>query len=117
MNNQQTHPVKDRRQWLRVLFMLLYAVVLYMTMWLMGVVVVVQLVFKMATGHTQSGVAHFARDLTTFINQMVRFLTYQTETRPYPFNPLSEPATSTVDDDFFTTDYEVVDDDNQHNPR
>lgn len=117
MNNQQTHPVKDRQQWLRLLFMLLYAVVLYMTMWIMGVVVLVQLIFKLATGNTQSGVTHFAADLTTFINQMVRFLTYQTEIRPYPFNPLNASPTSTNDDDVFTTDYEVVDDDNQHNPR
>lgn len=117
MNDQRTHPVKDRRQWLRLIFMLLYAIVLYLTMWVLGVVVLVQLVFKLATGNTQEDVAGFAEDLTTFINQIVCFLTYQTDTRPFPFNSLNESRASTADD-AYTADYTVIDDDeNQHNPR
>lgn len=118
MNTQQTHPIKDRQQWLRLVFMLLYAIVLNLTMWVLGVVVVVQLLFKLITGHTQAGVGRFAADLDRFISQIVRFLTYQSETRPFPFNPVNQSPASTVDEAVFTAEYDVVDDhNNQHNPR
>ncbi|AFJ02311.1 Glucose-1-phosphate thymidylyltransferase, long form [Methylophaga frappieri] len=75
---------------MRLLYMLLFGLVLYLALIVLVVVVVVQFVFALFTGGANAAIHGFSKDLTQYIHQLILFLTYQRERRPYPFNPLDD---------------------------
>ncbi|EMR13266.1 lipase [Methylophaga lonarensis MPL] len=106
-------------QWIRLLFMLAFAVVLYLLLMLLSVVVVVQLIFALFTGAANASVRTFSSKLAQYIQQIVLFLTYNIDNKPYPFSPID--AVSEVDDVIVVDDFEEVrdsdtNDDNRSTP-
>ncbi|KKN34082.1 hypothetical protein LCGC14_0797240 [marine sediment metagenome] len=91
-NETLKNNVSDKNQWMRILYMILFAIILYFTMMIVGLVVFVQLIFALVTGKPNSGVADFASDLTDYVHRIVGFLTYTHDKRPFPFNPWDEKA-------------------------
>lgn len=82
-------------QWSRLIYMLLFGVVLYLVMSVLTVVVVVQVILALVTGNTNDNIRQFSTDLARYINQIVLFLTYNEDTRPFPFTPwqsVTEPS-------------------------
>jgi uncharacterized protein DUF4389 len=75
-------------QWTRLLYMLLFGVILYFVMAVLCVVVVVQAVFSLVTGSANENIQEFSKDLSRYITQIVLFLTYNENEMPYPFKPL-----------------------------
>lgn len=75
-------------QWGRLLYMLLFGAVLYLVMAVLCLVVVVQAVFALVTGSTNENIQEFSKDLSRYITQIVFFLTYNENKKPYPFNSL-----------------------------
>lgn len=90
--------VFSKRQWLRILYMVLFAVVLYLVMMLVAVVVLVQALFALVTGKPNDDIGDFASDLSTYVYRIVAFLTYSDDRRPFPFNNWEEDESSTVED-------------------
>lgn len=71
--------------WLRVLFMVLFALILQVAAAIMWVVVVLQFLFSLFTGETNTRLRQFGHSLATFIYQTWQFLSYNSEEKPYPF--------------------------------
>jgi len=75
----------DKGTWLRVIYMILFAVIFNVAELVTGVVVVIQFLFKLVTGKANAQLQNFGQNLATYFQQMVGFLTYHTEDMPYPF--------------------------------
>ncbi len=78
--------------WLRLLYMVLFAVLLYFAGVVMVVVVVLQFLFALLSGHPNKNLRQFGESLSRYIFQALQFLTYSREEKPFPFSdwPTSE---------------------------
>jgi hypothetical protein len=93
--------LQDGNQWMRILYMLLFWIVLYFVLMVTGLIIFVQVLFALITGSDNKNLRKFAADLTKYINQIILFLTYNDDRKPFPFaawgkldkvKPVSKPA-------------------------
>lgn len=82
--------VKSSSTWLRILFMLGFCVVLYVVSVVLVFLVGAQALFSLFTGADNRNLRLLGLNLTEYVNQILRFLTYNSETRPFPFNPFPQ---------------------------
>jgi hypothetical protein len=92
--------ISNKNQWLRVLYMILFAVILYLVMMLVTVVVIVQLLFSLFSGKPNEDIADFAADLSQYVYRIVAFLTYTENRRPFPFNNWDDDGESDDEADY-----------------
>ena len=71
--------------WLRGLFMLLFAVIFYIAVILLVVIVVFQFLHVLVTAKPMPRLVGFGESFGRFLYQIVRYLTFDTDDRPYPF--------------------------------
>lgn len=93
MNQEEiTKNIKDVNQWMRVVYMILCAVALYIVSILLPIVIIVQLLFSLFTGSPNANLRQLGSSLSIYIYQTVSFLTYTSEEKPFPFGawPKSE---------------------------
>lgn len=72
--------------WLRLLYMILFAVLLYFAGVVMVVVVVLQFLFALLSGSANDNLRRFGESLSRYIFQALQFLTYNSERKPFPFS-------------------------------
>lgn len=72
--------------WIRLLFMILFGVVLQVASLIVGAVVVLQFLFALTTGSDNENLRSFGANLTQYISDTLRFLTYNSEEKPFPFS-------------------------------
>ena len=77
--------LKDGNAWLRLLFMLLFSIIYSVAEVVLVMVVVFQFLFVLLTGSRNDKVLSLGSQISTFIYQIVRYLTYNSDIRPYPF--------------------------------
>ena len=85
-NEKLKQNISNKSQWLRVIYMILFAVVLYITMLVVGLIANVQLLFVLLSGQRNENIAEFAANVSDYIYRIVAFLTYTDERLPYPFS-------------------------------
>jgi hypothetical protein len=79
--------VKNVDTWLRGLFIIIYAVISYVLFWIIWLVVIFQFVMKVLTANLNPNVMNFSGGLTRYAFQILEYVTFQSETRPWPFGP------------------------------
>ncbi len=86
--------IKSTATWSRALVMLLFVFIFYVAEIVLVAVALVQLLVVIFSGEPNVRLLRFGRDLGTFIYQTVRFLTYNSEDRPFPFGdwPQTTPS-------------------------
>jgi hypothetical protein len=72
---------------LRVLYMVLFAVIFWILVWVLAVTSVVQLVLRLVNGRPQPELMRFGTGLGRYAREVIEFLTFATESVPYPFSP------------------------------
>jgi len=72
--------------WKRGLFVLLYAVIYNIAEIVLWLMVVFQFGSQLFTGQTNPRLLGFSQQLSTFIYQILLFVSYKSEQRPYPFS-------------------------------
>ena len=72
--------------WMRLLFMLIVAGLYAVSRIVLGTVVVVQFFFVLFTGENNEDLKKFGRSLAIYSMQVVDYLTFNTETRPFPLD-------------------------------
>jgi len=77
--------ITNSNQWTRILYMVLFGVILYLVMMVLCVVIVVQAIFALLTSSPNSEIRRFTSDLVRYLREIAAFLTYTNETKPYPF--------------------------------
>lgn len=73
--------------WLRGLFIILFAVILYFTFVLISLLIVFQFVGKLLTGELNRQLAGFSVGLLHYISQALGYMTFQSDDKPFPFSP------------------------------
>lgn len=71
--------------WFRLVFMLLFAVILQVAAAVMWVVVILQFLFSLLTGQNNGKLRKFGHSLSVYIFQTWQFLCYSSEEKPFPF--------------------------------
>lgn len=93
MNNENLKSnLLSASHWMRFVFMILFSVILFVTNILMKILVTIQFLFALITGSDNPNLRQFGDSLSQFIYAVLRFLTYNTEDKPYPFSAWPEPA-------------------------
>ena len=88
--------LKARSTWLRLFFMLVIAILYGVSRLVVGAVIVLQFFWVLFTGKTNARLLQFGEALATYTYEVVRYLTFATEERPFPFDldwPTGPPAT------------------------
>ena len=90
--------VKQQDTWLRLLFMVIYGMILSITSIVLSFVVVIQFLSVLFTRETQANLLHFGASLAEYVRQIVAYLTFNSEVKPFPFGdwpgdvPAAKPA-------------------------
>jgi len=80
--------------WLRFAFMVLFILILSVVSYLIVGLVILQFFWALIAGEGNDKLRDFGSSVSSFISQVLRFLTYNTNTKPFPFAdwPASENA-------------------------
>ena len=83
--------LKDETFWLRLIFMLLFLLIVEIALFVLFVLVIWQFVYRLFVGNSYNDLLHWSNSLTQFVYQIYRFLTYQTDVKPFPFHDWPTP--------------------------
>ncbi len=84
-NEQLKSNLTSSKHWLRLIFMLLFAAVLQLASLVMWVLVAAQFLFSLISGEDNSQLRRFGASLSAYIFDVLKFLTYNSEEKPFPF--------------------------------
>lgn len=73
--------------WLRLVFMILFAIAFNVAEIILAVIAVVQFLSKAVTGRVITQGTAFGQNLATYIYEVMLFLTFRSEEMPWPFAP------------------------------
>ena len=86
--------------WTRGLFILIYGVIFYFLFFLIWLVVIFQFVMKLITSELNNQLLDFSDSLTKYVSQILLYITFKSEERPFPFSPWPKgDETSSSDSD------------------
>lgn len=97
VSNELKEHVTQGGIWLRLLFMLLFVGIYHVAALVLAVVALFQFLYVLFTGGKNNKVLSLGASLSTFIYQVYRYLTFNSEEKPFPFadwpsdNCLAEP--------------------------
>ncbi len=101
MSDDIVENLKQPSQWLRIAFMLALAIALYVASVILTLLTLAQAVFSLLTGSDNKNLRALGRDLATYVKQILDFLTYNSEIKPFPFSDYpsadAQPAEPVVD--------------------
>jgi fatty acid desaturase len=77
--------IKSRSTWLRLLYMAVFYVLAMLTGAVLSVVVVLAFFWVLFTGEKNEQLQQAGQAGGAYLNELVRYLTFNTEDRPFPF--------------------------------
>ena len=78
--------VEDKSIWKRILYMLLFLFAYGAAEFVMGIVVLIQLLITLVKGSTNNRLVVFGKQVALYIYDVMLFLTFNTDEMPFPFN-------------------------------
>ena len=87
MSDDIVENLKEPSQWLRIAFMIALAVALYDAGIVLTLLTIAQAIFSLLTGKDNENLRALGKDLSTYVHQILEFLTYNSELKPFPFSP------------------------------
>jgi uncharacterized protein YqhQ len=78
--------VKTKSTWLRLLFMVVIGVTWSIAVFVTGAVIIVNFFYVLFTGKSNNKLTEFGQSLATYLYQVARYMTFNTETRPFPID-------------------------------
>ena len=90
--------------WIRALYMVLFAVIYNIAEIVLLAVVVLQFLLTLLTAKPNTRLLGFGESLSTYVYQIFRFLTYNTEDKPFPFGPWPGADEAQVQDEAVDSD-------------
>jgi len=90
--------VKSRETWLRLLFMVAFYVLGTLASAVLSVIVVLGFLWVLFTGERNRQLQQAGHVIAGYLYEVIRFLTYNTDERPFPFgNDLPQPPATDGD--------------------
>ncbi len=87
MSSELKQNLSAKQTWLRGVFILIFAVIYSVTEIVMWFVVLFQFIATLFSGNTNDRLLTFGAQLSTFIYQILQYVTYNSDERPFPFAP------------------------------
>jgi hypothetical protein len=87
MDDELKHNLTTAETWIRGLFILLVAFFLFIARVVTGAVVIIQFLFTVLSGETNDNLQRFGASLARYVYQCLLFVTYNSDTKPFPFTP------------------------------
>ncbi|WP_231757817.1 DUF4389 domain-containing protein [Microbulbifer elongatus] len=111
-NEELKQNLTSTNQWLRLVYMVLFAVLLEIAGFVMLAVVIAQFLFAIFTGGANDNLRRLGDQISSYIYQTLQFLIYNTEEKPFPFSewPESEEEDLSSYESAEEVDGEVIDD-------
>lgn len=78
--------VRSKSTWLRLVFMIVMGIAWSIAVFITSAVVVVNFFYVLLTGKTNGRLTEFGQSLASYLYQIVRFMTFNTDRRPFPFD-------------------------------
>ena len=78
--------LKSKPTWLRFLFMVFFAIAFNVAVMVGILVVLTGFVLVLLTGQPNDKLQKAGQVIATFLSDIVRYLTYNTDTKPFPFD-------------------------------
>ena len=86
MNNEAIkHNLTTPDHWLRALFMVLFVILLEVAGVVMLATIVLQFLFAIISGGPNENLRQLGSQIASYIYQVLQFLIYNTEEKPFPF--------------------------------
>ncbi len=85
MDNQLKSNLLSSKHWIRVVYMVFFAVCVQVSRIVMWAVIGFQFLFMLLSGKDNPKLRAFGQSLTDYIYQSLKFLTYNSEEKPFPF--------------------------------
>ena len=82
--------ILSKSQWLRVLFMLLFATIYTVVFVLAKLVIVLQVLFALVSAKPNTNIQQVSNYLNCYIYHILNYLTYLTDKKPFPFTSLKD---------------------------
>jgi hypothetical protein len=83
--------LREPSSWIRIVFMVAFAVVLYLIIApVILVIMIAQVFFAFIAGAPNSNLRDFSSALSEYIFQILKFLLYTSEEKPFPFSDFPE---------------------------
>ncbi|MDP9127049.1 MAG: DUF4389 domain-containing protein [Pseudomonadota bacterium] len=79
--------VKDKDSWLRFVYLIVFGIIFYLCTFLLGFAALLQFLTKLFTGSTVKGIVDFGEDLAVYVAHVIRYLTFASDEKPFPFSP------------------------------
>jgi len=87
MDPQLKEHITAKTTWSRGLYILLFAIVFNLAEILVVAVVLFQFLSTLLTGSNNQQLLRLGRQLSDFVRQLLMFVTYNSEDKPFPFGP------------------------------
>ncbi|MFC6632356.1 DUF4389 domain-containing protein [Microbulbifer taiwanensis] len=84
-NEELKHNLTSGNQWMRLLYMVLFAFLLEIAGFVMLAVVALQFLFAIFTGRANDNLRRLGDQIASYFYQTLQFLIYNTEEKPFPF--------------------------------
>ena len=90
-NEELKQNLTSTNQWLRLIYMVLFAVLLEIAGFVMLAVVIAQFLFAIVSGNANDNLRRLGDQIASYIYQTLQFLIYNSEEKPFPFSEWPEP--------------------------
>lgn len=92
LNNESVKStIYNKSNWVRLVFMLLFALLLHIAAAVMWVLCILQFSFSVLTGQDNENLRYLGDSVAKFVQQALRYLSYNSEQKPFPFADWPEP--------------------------
>jgi len=85
MQKEINDNIKKISTWKRIFFMLVFTVIVSMVRVLLWTVILLQVGSALLTGSPNKNILNFGQTLSAYLYHILLFLTYNTDTLPFPF--------------------------------
>lgn len=86
LNEELKENIKDSNAWKRLLFMLLFGILYSVAEVVLFAVIAFQFMTVLFTGNKNDKMLDLGSEISNYIFHTLRYLTYNSEQRPYPFS-------------------------------
>lgn len=84
-NEELKHNLTSGSHWMRLIYMVLFALLLEIAGFVMLAVVALQFLFSIISGRANDNLRRLGDQIASYIYQTLQFLIYNTEEKPFPF--------------------------------
>jgi len=85
-----TENIKEPSIWVNFFLKVIYLIFLNFIIPFLGFVTLLQLLFSLGSKKPNSNLISFSKKLSIYIYQIINFITYSSDERPWPFNAFSD---------------------------